>query len=113
VHEFSLVAELVDEVGIRAAGRQVAAVRVRHASTIEEETLRQAFSMLTADGPLAGAQLEAEAFEIALTCPACGFVGGLDHDHLHGHIRVCPSCGAVSGDSQVCELEMLDLRFHA
>lgn len=107
MHELSLVGELIEEVEQRAAGRAVALVVVRHASTISEETLRQAFATLAADGPLAGARLACEQFEIVLTCSACGFVGVLDHDHLAGHVRVCPACGDISGDSQLPEMQLM------
>ncbi len=55
VHEVSLVAELVEVAEARAGGMPVAIVRVRHATTIPEDVLRQAFDMLTETGPLAGA----------------------------------------------------------
>ena len=107
MHETSLVAELLEEVELRAAGRPVALVAVRHASTISEEILRQAFTMLAADGPLANARLVCEQYEIVLTCAACGFTGALDHDHLAGHVRVCPQCRDISGDSQLPEMELI------
>ena len=107
MHELSLVAELIDEVERRAAGRAVATVIVRHATTIDEGTLRQAFMMLAADRSFAAADLTCEPFEITLNCAACGFAGRLDHDHLAGHVRVCPQCSAISGDSGVAELELV------
>jgi Zn finger protein HypA/HybF involved in hydrogenase expression len=107
MHEMSLVGELIEEVEQRTVGRTVALVVIRHASTISEETLRQAFTMLAADGPLANAALECEQFEVVLTCPVCGFAGALDHDHLAGHVQVCPQCGDISGDSQLAEMELI------
>lgn len=107
MHEMSLVGELLEEVERRAAGHPVALVVIRHASTISEETLRQAFAMLAADGALANARLVCEQFEIILTCPTCGFTGVLDHDHLAGHVRVCPQCGEISGDAQLPEMELM------
>jgi Zn finger protein HypA/HybF involved in hydrogenase expression len=107
MHELSLVAELIDEVEQRAAGRSVALVVVRHATTISEETLRQGFTMLATSRSLAAAELVCEPFEITLNCPACGFAGPLDHDHLAGHVRVCPRCGDISGDSALAELELV------
>jgi Zn finger protein HypA/HybF involved in hydrogenase expression len=107
VHEVSLVADLVSEAERQAAGRPVSVVRVRYASSIPEPTLRQAFTMLTEEGPLAGASLEAESFDVLLTCD-CGFSGALGHDDLiSSSIAVCPSCGAVSGRPRTAELELL------
>lgn len=108
MHELSLVAELIDEVEQRAAGRSVALVVVRHATTISEETLRQAFMML-AGRSLAAAQLVCEPFEITLNCAACGFAGPVDHDHLAGHITVCPRCGDITGDSDLAEMELVSV----
>ncbi len=107
MHELSLVAELIDEVEQRAVGRSVTAVVVRHATTIDEETLRQAFVMLATGRSLAAARLECEPFEITLNCAGCGFNGPLDHDHLAGHVRVCPQCGGISGDAGVAEMELV------
>lgn len=107
MHELSLVAELVDECVQRAGDREIALVRLRHASTISEETVRQAFDMLTRGGPLAGVPLDIEMFELTLRCRACDRVSVLDHDHAIGHIRVCPACGTVSGEPQACELELV------
>jgi len=56
VHEVSLVAELITECERRSAGRPVGVVRVRHASSIPEPALRQAFRMLTEGSSLAGAE---------------------------------------------------------
>jgi Zn finger protein HypA/HybF involved in hydrogenase expression len=110
MHEVSLVEELVDECARQAAGRGVSLVRVRHATTITEESLRQAFEMLTQQGLLAGARLEAEPFAVLLEC-ACGFGGALGHDDvISGSIVVCPDCGEVSTRARTAELELLELR---
>lgn len=110
MHEVSLVADLVAQCERRTAGRPVQVVRVRYASSIPEAGLRQAFTMLTEDGPLAGAMLEAEPFDVLLTC-ACGFSGALGHDDLiSASIAVCPSCGAVSTRARTAELELLEVR---
>lgn len=106
MHELSLVAELIEEVEQRAAGRSIALVVVRHATSISEETVRDTFAMLTVDSPLCGATIACEPFDIILRCEACGFDGALDHDHLVGHLRICPRCGEMSGDSQLPEMEL-------
>jgi Zn finger protein HypA/HybF involved in hydrogenase expression len=109
MHEASLVAELVEACERHAGGAAVALVRVRHAATVSEEQLRQAFRLLTADGPLASAELELERVEQRLECP-CGFAGVLGNDDLAGPVAVCPSCGAVSPRRPDAELELLELR---
>jgi Zn finger protein HypA/HybF involved in hydrogenase expression len=107
VHEASLVAELVSECERRASGQPVRLVRVRHASSILEPALQQAFRMLTVGGSLSDARLEAEPFNVELRC-GCGFSGILGHDDvIGGSIAVCPACGDVSTRPRTAELELL------
>ncbi|HEU0243809.1 MAG TPA: hydrogenase/urease maturation nickel metallochaperone HypA [Candidatus Limnocylindrales bacterium] len=110
MHEVALVADLVEVASARSGGAPVGVVRVRYATTIPEDVLRQAFEMLAADGPLAGAALDAEPFDIRLDCP-CGFSGALGHDDMVGtSIAVCPSCGDVSTPPRTAEIELLEVR---
>jgi Zn finger protein HypA/HybF involved in hydrogenase expression len=110
MHEVSLVAQLVDVCAERAAGRLVELVRVRHASTIPETVLRQAFTMLVAGSNMADATLEAEAIDLRMRC-ACGFDGSLGHDDVIDAIAaVCPSCGDVSPRPRTAEIELLEVR---
>jgi len=110
VHEVSLVAQLVDVCVERAGGRSVELVRVRHASTIPVEVLRQAFAMFTEGTNLAVARLEAEAFDIRLRC-ACGFDGSLGHDDVIDAVAaVCPACGDVSQRARTAEIELLEVK---
>jgi Zn finger protein HypA/HybF involved in hydrogenase expression len=110
VHEVSLVAELVEAAEGRSGGAPVALVRVRHATTIPEDVLRQAFEMLTGTGPLAGAVLDLEPFDVELAC-SCGFAGALGHDDLvGGSMAVCPACGEVHQLPPTAELELLEVR---
>jgi Zn finger protein HypA/HybF involved in hydrogenase expression len=109
VHEVALVAELVDAAVARSGGAPVATVRVRYATTIPEDVLRQAFEMLAVGGPLADAELDAEAFDIRLEC-ACGFAGALGHDDMVGtSMAICPDCGDVSTPTRTAELELLEV----
>jgi Zn finger protein HypA/HybF involved in hydrogenase expression len=110
MHEMSLVAELISECERRSAGRPVQLVRVRHASSIAEPALRQAFRMLTNDTRMADARLEAQQFDVELRC-GCGFAGALGHDDLiGGSVAVCPACGDVSTTRRTAELELLEVR---
>ena len=110
MHEVSLVAQLVDACQERAGDRSVELVRVRYASTIPEDVLRQAFAMLTEGGPLAAATLETEPFDIRLQC-GCGFDGSLGHDDLiDAGMAVCPACGEISSRPRTAELELLEVR---
>ena len=109
MHEVGLVAELVDAAVARSGGLPASLVRVRYATTIPEDVLRQAWEMLVADGPLADAQLAAEPFDVALQC-ACGFDGALGHDDVIGPGQaVCPECGELRAIALTPELELLDV----
>lgn len=107
MHETSLVAELVAECERRAQGRPVTRVRVRHASSIEDEALRAIFAALTTEGPLTNAVFDTQEFDTSISCDECGYTGVLDHDHVYGHVRVCPSCEAISDDAMAPELELV------
>ena len=110
MHEVGLVAQLVDAAVDRSGGAPVALVRVRYATTIPEDVLRQAFEMLTVDGPLAAATLEAEPFDVRLACP-CGFDGALGHDDMIGPGQaVCPSCSELRLTATTPELELVEVR---
>ncbi len=110
MHESGLVAEVVAVAVARAGGRAVELVRVRRASTVPEEALRGWFEMLTADGPLASAALEAEAFDVPLECP-CGFDGPLAHGDMVGPGQaICPACGELRGFPPVSQLELVEIR---
>ncbi len=110
MHEVSLVADLIGEVRRRAGGAPVEQIRVRHATTIPDDVVRQAFTLLTQGDPLALAALEVEPFEIRLACP-CGFDGPLGHDDVVGATMVvCPSCGELRRTPPTSELELLEVR---
>ena len=110
MHEVSLVAELIAQCELRSAGLPVRVVRVRHVSSIPEPALQQAFRLLTEGGNLADATLEAEPFDVRLSCE-CGFSGVLGHDDLvSASVVVCPACGTVTTTHRTAELELLEVR---
>ena len=113
MHEISLVAELVDHC-VRLAERRgarhpVTTVRIRYATTIPVDVLRQAFETLTLDTPLAGTALDAEPFDVRLDCPACAFTGALGHDDVVGSLAVCPRCAEITAVRHPAELELIEL----
>jgi Zn finger protein HypA/HybF involved in hydrogenase expression len=110
VHEVGLVAELVDAAVERSGGRPVAVARVRRATTIPDDVLRQAFEMLVPGTSLEGAELEVETFDVRLSCP-CGFDGALEHDDVIGPSQaVCPGCSELRGIPPTAELELVEVR---
>lgn len=110
MHEVGLVAELLDAAVARAGDRPVELVRVRRATTVPEDVLRQAWEMLVPGTLLDGALLEVEPFDVRLACP-CGFDGALEHDDVIGPSQVvCPSCGDLRGIPPTAELELTEVR---
>jgi Zn finger protein HypA/HybF involved in hydrogenase expression len=105
-----MVAQLLEAATAHSGGAPVELVRIRHASTVPEDVLRQAFTMLTADGPMGAARLETEPFEVRLACP-CGFDGALEHDDVIGPGQaVCPACGDFRTFPPTPELELVEVR---
>lgn len=110
MHEVSLVAELVDAAVAQAGTRPVELVRVRRATTVPDEVLRQAFEMLVPGTPLAAAVLEVEPFDVRLDC-ACGYGGALGHDDVLGPGQaICPGCSELRTIPRTAELELLEVR---
>ncbi len=113
MHEVGLVAELVDAAVDRSGGRPVAVVRVRRATTIPDDVLRQAFEMLVPGTTLEAAALEVEPFDVRLSC-SCGFDGALEHDDVIGPSQaVCPGCSELRGIPPTAELELVEVGFQA
>jgi Zn finger protein HypA/HybF involved in hydrogenase expression len=111
VHEVGLVAELVDAAVERSGGQPVTLVKVRRATTIPDDVLRQAFEMLVPGTTLANAVLEVETFDVRLVCP-CGFDGALEHDDVIGPSQaVCPGCSELRGIPSTAELELVEVAF--
>jgi Zn finger protein HypA/HybF involved in hydrogenase expression len=109
VHEVALVADLVEAAAARVEGPRARRVVVRYASTIPTDVFEQAWAMLTAGGPLDGAELDATAFPVRLECP-CGFAGALEHDDVIGPGQaVCPSCSELRAFPVTPELELVEV----
>ena len=109
MHEVALVADLVEAAVARVEGPRAQRVVVRYASTIPVDVFEQAWAMLTAGGPLDGAELDATAFPVHLDC-ACGFRGALEHDDVIGPGQaVCPSCSELRSFPVTAELELVEV----
>jgi hydrogenase nickel incorporation protein HypA/HybF len=105
MHEFGLAEGVLDAVRRRAAGRKVAAIRVRFGvrHAVDEESLGQAFGMLAEGTEAAGAAVELVTVPARITCPGCGFTG-----ETTDLLAACPRCSAddlavTGGDEMVLE----------
>ena len=106
MHEVSLVAELVEACERLADGAPVRRVRVRHASSLPPDTVRQAFELLTAGSTLCGAELELSSFDVEVRC-ACGLVVPIGHDDDLAPFVICPSCDGLVSRPRTPELELV------
>jgi hydrogenase nickel incorporation protein HypA/HybF len=93
MHEFGLCESFVDAVLRRAAGRRVAAVRLRIGvlHRVDEDAFRQAFEFVMLGTLAEGSTVEVVATPVLLDCPACGVE--TETDEL---LPACPACGGLS-----------------
>jgi D-sedoheptulose 7-phosphate isomerase len=93
MHEFGLCEGVLDAVRKRAAGRQVAGIRVRcgvrHA--VDAASMAQAFSVVAAGTEAADATVEVVTVAAAITCRDCGAAG--ESTDL---VAVCHECDGVN-----------------
>jgi len=106
MHEFGLCEGVLDAVRKRAAGREVAGIRVRcgvrHA--VDAPSMAQAFSVVAAGTEAAGATVEVVTVPAEITCRDCGATG-----ESADLIAVCRTCDSVNvalegGDELTLEL---------
>ena len=95
MHEFGLCEGVLDAVQKRAAGRQVAGIRVRcgvrHA--VDPASMAQAFEMVAAGTEADGAAVEVVTVPATVTCHGCGTVS-----EVSDPLPVCPRCGSADAD---------------
>ena len=95
MHEFGLCEGVLDAVQKRAAGRQVAGIRVRcgvrHA--VDPASMAQAFEMVAAGTEADGAAVEVVTVPATVTCHGCGTAS-----EVSDPIPVCPRCGSADVD---------------
>jgi hydrogenase nickel incorporation protein HypA/HybF len=96
LHELSICQSLLRIVDATMAEHEGAKLRrilldVGRGSTIEPVLLREAFKVLTADGPYEGAELVINDIRISGQCRACG------EDFTYEELAFgCPNCGSTN-----------------
>jgi len=98
VHEISLagaVIEQLNELVAERPGQRITALWLAWSEfqQINETALREAFGILTADGPLAGVRLELNVEQARGRCCKCQQEFVLDQSDYH-----CPHCQATQFD---------------
>lgn len=93
MHEFGLCEGVLDAVRKRAAGRQVAGIRVRcgvrHA--VDEASMAHAFGVVAEGTEAAGATVEVVTVAAVMTCRDCGATS-----ESTGRVAVCRACDSVN-----------------
>ena len=92
MHELSLCHSIVDIVERARGERQVLAVelQVGQLRQVVPQTLEYCWGLVTAEGPLAGAELVIDHVPVALECLACGETTVVEH----ALVLTCGACGA-------------------
>ena len=111
MHEFgvtqSIIKQLLNQLE-REKISKVTRITFRRSSAFSEEVLRQTFSVLSPNTPLAQAELVIEIAVLQFTC-ACGHSGVVNSEDLFGHAYICPSCGAVREIAEAHDLELVEV----
>jgi hydrogenase nickel incorporation protein HypA/HybF len=102
MHEFGLCEGVLEAVQKRAAGRPVAAIRVRcgvrHA--VDPDSMAQAFALVAGGTEADGAAVEVVTTPATVTCRGCGA-----ESETADSIPICPRCGGadveVSGGDEL------------
>lgn len=96
MHELSLCHSIYQVVDRARAGREVRTVylQVGQLRQVVPETLAYCWGLVTADGPLAGAELAIDHVPVVVRCASCGEETPVEH----ALVLVCGGCG--SGDTK-------------
>ena len=105
MHEYGLCEGVLATVRQRAAGRQVAGIRVRFGvrHAVDAESLAQAFSFVAEGTEVAGAAVDLVTVPATLSCRSCGYAA--DTTDV---LAVCPRCASddveiAGGDEMTLE----------
>ncbi len=111
MHEFGITQTIIKRL-LKQLERdkvsKIVKITFRRSSAFSEEVLHQTFDMLSADTPLAGAELVVEVAVLRSTC-ACGYSGEINSEDLFGHAFICPNCGAVREIAEAHDLELVEV----
>lgn len=120
MHEYSLMAQVVQEIEAELAGRDdikgsIKAVRLT-VGALDIHTasaFSQAFAQTTQGTRLEGAALDLTVVPARIACPDCGYAQEAAEGQLDSHdpspYVPCPKCGAicaVEGGRGICQIEL-------
>jgi Zn finger protein HypA/HybF involved in hydrogenase expression len=111
MHEYSIVAELVNRLSVQLARATVSRVKYIHLKRgvgFYEDSLREAFAAYSIGTPLEGAKLIVESATVNIHC-TCGSSGSFSVEQLDGHFWVCHRCGKLHTIENIPDLEVLEV----
>ena len=111
MHELALCSAIAEIVGRRAGGRPVGVVHLRigELRQVVPSTLEFCWSIVSAQGPLAGSVLAVERVPALIRCRVCRAEHGLGD----GFAVACADCGSFDVDvvaGEECLVTALDLQ---
>ena len=112
MHEYSLIESMIAKLArdLRAKNvNSVRSIRLRLGSTVAEEPVRQAFTMLSPGTPFQNSVLHIDPFDITHTCPICSRVDVIHHDDLLGHVFICPDCRTAMDIDEAHDIQVAEL----
>ena len=121
MHEYSLMAQVVEEITTQLAGRDditgaIQSVRLTlgQLDIHSADAFHQAFDMTSQGTVLEGAALELNVVPARIVCPACGFTKDAAEGEIDSHdpspYVPCPKCGTlcgVEGGRGIREIELV------
>jgi Zn finger protein HypA/HybF involved in hydrogenase expression len=111
MHEYGIVAELVNQLTVQlqqAKVSQVEYIHLQRGVDFYEDSLRDAFAAYSVGTPLEGAKLIVETATVSIRC-ACGTQGYFSVEKLQGRFWVCHRCGKLHAVENIPDLEVLEV----
>jgi Zn finger protein HypA/HybF involved in hydrogenase expression len=111
MREYSIVSDLITELGIQFCREKIShieQIHLLHGINVCEDTLHQAFVLYSIGTPLEGATVIIQPANVVCYCE-CGMKKTYSVDQLAGHFWVCPRCERILSTRDVPDLELLEI----
>src|SRR5687767_8354497 len=111
MHEYGIVAEMIDKLAVQFHQAQIAQVEwihFRRGIDFYEDSLRDAFAAYSVGTPLEGATVVIDSATVSIQCD-CGNEGTISVEQLIGRFWVCPHCEKMHYIENIPDLEVLEV----
>lgn len=109
MHEFAIVQEIVAQLLAALETRSMAEVHkvhLRRGVHLQDDMVRQAYTLAVQGTPFEKAALVLEAAQVRVCC-TCGYSKLLADEDLISHVYVCPACGVPQEIEGIDRLEVV------